>query len=57
MGALLGACSRLGNVETGEYAAQHHLELDPGDTSCYVLLCKLYAAAGRWDDAFLMPSR
>lgn len=49
--ALLGACSRLGNIEMGEYAAKHLLELNLSDTSCDVLLSNLYAASGRWDGA------
>ncbi|KAI4326998.1 hypothetical protein L6164_019507 [Bauhinia variegata] len=50
-GALLGAASRLGNIEVGEYAAKHIIELDPLDTSCYIELSNLYSAAARYDKA------
>ncbi|KAL5990066.1 hypothetical protein ACLOJK_010963 [Asimina triloba] len=50
-GSLLGACSRFGNLEMAEYAAKNLRELDPTDTSCYVVLCNMYAAIGRWEDA------
>ncbi|KAK0587754.1 hypothetical protein LWI29_028284 [Acer saccharum] len=45
-GALLGASSRLGNIEMGEYAAKHLMTLDPFDSSCYVVLSNMYSAAG-----------
>ncbi|WCJ30929.1 Tetratricopeptide repeat (TPR)-like superfamily protein [Euphorbia peplus] len=50
-GALLGACVIHGNVEVGEVAAQRLFELEPENTGNYVLLTKLYAAVGRWEDA------
>ncbi|KAH7549469.1 hypothetical protein JRO89_XS13G0036700 [Xanthoceras sorbifolium] len=45
-GALLGASSRLGNIEMGEYAAKHLMTLNPFDSSCYVILSNMYSAAG-----------
>ncbi|XP_058092632.1 pentatricopeptide repeat-containing protein At4g18840-like [Magnolia sinica] len=56
-GALLGACSRLGNLEMGEYAAKHLLELDHSDPSCYVILSNMYASVGRWDAAIEVRRR
>ncbi|KAJ4951071.1 hypothetical protein NE237_027903 [Protea cynaroides] len=50
-GALLGACSRLGNIQMGEYAARHLMELNPNDPSSYVVLSNMYAAAGMNEDA------
>ncbi|GLJ21348.1 hypothetical protein SUGI_0392610 [Cryptomeria japonica] len=49
-GSLLGACGIHINIEVGEYAAEHLLELDPTNGSHYVALSNMYAAAGRWDD-------
>ncbi|XP_042505630.1 pentatricopeptide repeat-containing protein At4g18840-like [Macadamia integrifolia] len=56
-GALLGACSRLGNVEMGEYAAKHLMEMDPNDPSSYVVLSNMYAAAGMNEDAIEVRKR
>ncbi|KDP30264.1 hypothetical protein JCGZ_17046 [Jatropha curcas] len=50
-GALLGACVIHGDVEVGEVAAQWLFELEPENTGNYVLLAKLYAAVGRWEEA------
>ncbi|KAJ7561573.1 hypothetical protein O6H91_03G034000 [Diphasiastrum complanatum] len=46
--ALLGACRIHGNVQLGEHAAKQVLDLDPENTSAYVLLSNIHAAAGRW---------
>lgn len=50
-GALLGACVIHENVELGEIAADWLFKLEPGNTGNYVLLGKIYCAAGRWKDA------
>ncbi|KAL5729214.1 hypothetical protein ACHQM5_002192 [Ranunculus cassubicifolius] len=47
---VLGSCSRHGNVEFAEKAAQKIFELDPQKDVTYILLSNLYAAKGRWDD-------
>ncbi|XP_057867701.2 pentatricopeptide repeat-containing protein At3g24000, mitochondrial [Cryptomeria japonica] len=47
---LLGACRIHGNIEMGERAAEHLLEVEPRDAASYVLLSNIYASAGRWDD-------
>lgn len=50
-GALLEASSRIGNVEMGEYAAKHLLELNPNDARCYVALSNMYSRGQKWDDS------
>ncbi|GMN63319.1 hypothetical protein TIFTF001_032393 [Ficus carica] len=49
--ALLGACRVQGDTETGKRVAEQLLALEPSDSSAYVLLSNMYAAANRWDDA------
>ncbi|XP_026664771.2 pentatricopeptide repeat-containing protein At4g13650 [Phoenix dactylifera] len=46
---LLSACTVHKNMEIGELAAQHLLELEPHDSATYVLLSNLYAVAGKWN--------
>lgn len=46
---LLSACRVHKNIEIGEFAARHLLELEPEDSATYVLLSNIYAAAGKWD--------
>lgn len=48
-GALLGACVVHKNVELGERACRHLLELEPRNDGAYVLLSNLYAKSGKWD--------
>lgn len=47
---LLSACSTHGNVEVAERAASHVLQLDPEDSSTYVLLSNIYANTGKWEE-------
>jgi pentatricopeptide repeat protein len=54
--ALLGACRTYGEVELGEVAAKELLKLDPNDSSAYMLLANIYAAAGRSDEVSLVRS-
>ncbi|KAL5988316.1 Pentatricopeptide repeat-containing protein [Asimina triloba] len=49
--ALLGACSKYGNIELGAKAAHHFIQLEPANPSAYVVLANMYASLGRWDDA------
>lgn len=49
-GALLNACTIHRRVELGELAAQQIFEMDEESVGYYVLLCKLYADSGRWDE-------
>lgn len=48
---LLGACRNIVDVERGEHAAKHIFEIDPTDTSLYVVLAHMYVATGRVDEA------
>ncbi|KAJ4973357.1 hypothetical protein NE237_006531 [Protea cynaroides] len=50
-GALLGASVIHEDVKLGEVAAKQLFELEPDNTGNYVLLAKIYAAVGRWQDA------
>ncbi|KAK8468844.1 hypothetical protein PHAVU_006G134044 [Phaseolus vulgaris] len=47
--ALLNACSLNQDVERGELAAKHLLQLEPNKSSYIVLVSNFYAAIGRWD--------
>ncbi|CAA7409031.1 unnamed protein product [Spirodela intermedia] len=49
--SLLGACRVHRNVELGEIAASHLLQLEPHVASHYVLLSNIYASAGLWAQA------
>ncbi|XP_042062239.1 pentatricopeptide repeat-containing protein At5g66520-like [Salvia splendens] len=49
-GALLGACQLHGNVRLGEKIAMFLIELEPQNHAYYIILCDLYAKAGRFDD-------
>jgi pentatricopeptide repeat protein len=46
---LLSACVVHKNMEIGEFAAHHLLELEPEDSATYVLLSNLYAVSKKWD--------
>lgn len=48
-GALLGACTRHGNVALAEKACSHLLDLDPRNHGAYVLLSNIYAKTGKWE--------
>ncbi|KNA03456.1 hypothetical protein SOVF_208920, partial [Spinacia oleracea] len=50
-GSLMGACAVHQNVELGEIAAKILVNIEPENTSNYVLLANIYASAGRWEDA------
>ncbi|XP_024315972.1 pentatricopeptide repeat-containing protein At4g13650 [Brachypodium distachyon] len=45
---LLSACKVHKNLEIGEFAAKHLLELEPHDSASYVLLSNAYAVTGKW---------
>lgn len=47
---LLAACRVKGDTETGKRVATKLLELEPLDSSAYVLLSNMYAAASKWDE-------
>lgn len=46
--ALLGACRVQGDMETGKRVATKLLELEPFDSSAYVLLSNIYAVSNQW---------
>ncbi|KAA8546206.1 hypothetical protein F0562_003055 [Nyssa sinensis] len=48
--ALLGACRVQRDTETGKRVATQLLSLEPFDSSAYVLLSNIYAAANQWDE-------
>ncbi|XP_058080025.1 pentatricopeptide repeat-containing protein At2g45350, chloroplastic-like [Magnolia sinica] len=52
--ALLSASRNHGNIEIGEQAAKHLIDLEPHDTSSYVLLSNIYGATERWESAMEM---
>ncbi|CAN1187987.1 Pentatricopeptide repeat-containing protein At3g02330, mitochondrial [Linum perenne] len=45
---LLSICKLHGDIEIAEMAATSILQLEPDDTSAYILLCNIYADAGMW---------
>ncbi|XP_057955815.1 pentatricopeptide repeat-containing protein At4g14170 [Malania oleifera] len=51
LGALLGGCRLHANVEVGERVAKKLIGLEPEKAGYYVLLCDIYAAVGRFNDA------
>ncbi|XP_077247158.1 pentatricopeptide repeat-containing protein At3g09040, mitochondrial-like [Tasmannia lanceolata] len=49
--SLLSSCRIHGNRELGELAAERLLNLVPNNDAAYVLLSKVYAEEGSWEDA------
>ncbi|KAE8666014.1 Pentatricopeptide repeat-containing protein [Hibiscus syriacus] len=50
-GSLLSACRKHGNVEMAKRAAKHVTELDPDESSGYVLMSNVYAANRQFEEA------
>ncbi|XP_061373931.1 pentatricopeptide repeat-containing protein At5g43790 [Gastrolobium bilobum] len=48
--SLLGAARLHGNLEMGEVALKHLIELEPETSGNYVLLSNMYASIARWND-------
>ncbi|KAM1120715.1 hypothetical protein TB1_002505 [Malus domestica] len=48
---LLGACRLHGDYIRGQHVAEKLIELEPQNSSTYVLLCNIHAASGNWDAA------
>jgi pentatricopeptide repeat protein len=48
--SLLGAARVHGNLEIGEVALKHLIQLEPETSGNYVLLSNMYASIDRWDD-------
>ncbi|XVF65639.1 hypothetical protein PTKIN_Ptkin09bG0265200 [Pterospermum kingtungense] len=53
---LLSACRKHRNIELGEYVARKLLDLNPGNTSNYVLMANIYTSGGRWKEAAVTRS-
>ncbi|KAG6397403.1 hypothetical protein SASPL_143570 [Salvia splendens] len=49
-GSLLASCRVHKNVEVTEVAARKFFKIEPNNAGNLVLLSKVYAASGRWDD-------
>lgn len=47
---MLGACRIHGDDIRGQQAAEKLIELEPQNSSPYVLLSNIYAASGNWDE-------
>ncbi|KAF3455160.1 hypothetical protein FNV43_RR05608 [Rhamnella rubrinervis] len=47
---LLGACRLHGDDLIGRHAAEKLIELDPQNSSSYVLLANIYASSGKWNE-------
>ncbi|KAF6164226.1 hypothetical protein GIB67_010196 [Kingdonia uniflora] len=47
---LLGACLTHHDFDIGAYAGERLIELGTHESSAYILLSGIYAAAGRWED-------
>ncbi|KAK8482648.1 hypothetical protein V6N13_021164 [Hibiscus sabdariffa] len=50
-GSLLSACRKHRNVEMAERAAKHVIELDPAESSGYILMSNVYAANRQFEEA------
>ncbi|GMJ02263.1 mitochondrial RNA editing factor 12 [Hibiscus trionum] len=55
--ALLGACRIHGDEIRGRRAAEKLIELEPENSSPYVLLSNIYAATGNWDEVNALRRR
>ncbi|XP_050222973.1 putative pentatricopeptide repeat-containing protein At1g03510 [Mercurialis annua] len=50
-GAILGACRTYGEVELAEIAGRALFEIEPHNPANYVLLARIYASMGRYEEA------
>ncbi|XP_021733338.1 pentatricopeptide repeat-containing protein At2g42920, chloroplastic-like [Chenopodium quinoa] len=50
-GSLLSSCRKHGNIEMAERAGIHIREIDPNDSSAYILVSNVYAASGQFKSA------
>lgn len=50
-GSLLSSCRKYGNVEMAKQAAKRVCELNPSDSSGYVLMSNVHAAKNRYEEA------
>lgn len=49
-GALLNSCRIHRNVDHGEFAARHIIEMDKESMGYFTLLCNFYSDTGKWDE-------
>ncbi|OAY74142.1 Pentatricopeptide repeat-containing protein [Ananas comosus] len=49
--AILAGCRIHGDMDLGIYAAEKLFEMIPHHDGTYILLCNIYSAVGRWEDA------
>jgi len=49
-GSLLNSCRLYGNVALAEIVAERLFEIEPNNLGNYVMLSKIYANAGMWED-------
>lgn len=54
LGALLGACQKVGNIDVSESVMKILLEMEPSNSGNYVISSKIYANFKRWDDSAKM---
>ncbi|KAJ8568102.1 hypothetical protein K7X08_020824 [Anisodus acutangulus] len=54
LGALLGACQKLKNIDVGERVMKLLLEMEPSNSGNYIISSKIYANLRRWDDSARM---
>ncbi|PON69457.1 N-terminal acetyltransferase A, auxiliary subunit [Parasponia andersonii] len=50
-GSLLSACRKHGNIEMAQRAAEQVIELNPSESSAYVLMSNVYANSSRFEEA------
>ncbi|XP_021716000.1 pentatricopeptide repeat-containing protein At2g42920, chloroplastic-like [Chenopodium quinoa] len=50
-GSLLSSCRKHGNIEMAERAGNYIREIDPNDSSAYILVSNVYAASGQFKQA------
>ncbi|KAJ9147144.1 hypothetical protein P3X46_029336 [Hevea brasiliensis] len=50
-GSLLWSCCKYGNIEMANRAAKHLIELDPSESSSFVLMANFFAASGHFEEA------
>ena len=55
--SLMRACETHQNVKLAEYAHKRLIEIDPTNDAAHILLSKMYARAGRWEDASLVRTK
>lgn len=56
-GALLSGCRIHHDVQLGEEVADHIFELEPENTSYYILLANIYAEAEKWEEVKKMREK